>query len=72
MHSWSGVMKETTMATYSGDVIASTNEDFPFMAVVTDEKGTVVVELLARTEADGEAKVMEALRELKEREAKGK
>lgn len=52
------------MATYKGDVIASEDDDFPFMAIITDEEGTVVGEYPVRTEADGEAKVMEMLREL--------
>ena len=54
------------MATYQGEVIASTNDDFPFIAVVTDETGTVVSEVPVRTRADGEAMIVEALRELKD------
>ncbi len=54
------------MATYTGDVIATEDDDFPFMAIITDEEGTVVGERPVRTEADGEAMVMELLRELHE------
>lgn len=54
------------MATYKGDVIDSPQEDFPFMAIITDEDGNVVGEFPMRTRADGEAKVVEALKELRE------
>ena len=54
------------MAKYFGEVIANTNDDFPFMAILTDEDGTVVGEFPVRTEADGEAKVVEALKELQD------
>ena len=52
------------MAIYTGDVITSSNPDFPFIAVVTDDTGNVVGEFPVRTQADGEAKIMETLREL--------
>ena len=52
------------MAIYTGDVITSSNPDFPFIAVVTDDAGNVVGEFPVRTQADGEAKIMETLREL--------
>lgn len=52
------------MPTYTGAVIPSPNEDFPFIAVVTDESGTVVSEVPVRTQADGEAMLVEALKEL--------
>jgi hypothetical protein len=58
------------MATYTGAVInntdntVKTNPDFPFMAIVTDAAGKVVGEFPVRTKADGEAKIMETLREL--------
>ena len=54
------------MAIYTGEVIANTNQDFPFIAVITDETGSVVGEFPVRTEADGEAKIMEALRGLED------
>lgn len=54
------------MATFTGAVIPSPNEDFPFIAVVTDETGTVVSEVPVRTQADGEAMIVEALKELEE------
>jgi hypothetical protein len=38
------------------------------MAIITDESGTVVSECPVRTKADGEAKIMEMLRELKDHE----
>ena len=59
------------MATYTGEVIASTNDDFPFIAVVTDETGTVVSEVPVRTRADGEAMIVEALHKLKDKAQKG-
>ena len=58
-------MPEAT-PTYTSDVIATENDDFPFMAIITDETGTVVGECLVRTKADGEAKVMELLRDLQD------
>jgi hypothetical protein len=53
------------MATYTGDVIENTDEDYPFMAIVTDETGHVVGEFPVRTLADGEAKIDAMLHELK-------
>jgi hypothetical protein len=60
------------MPAYTSNVIATEDDDFPFMAIITDETGTVVGEQPVRTQADGEAKVMDMLRELQEiaREAK--
>ena len=52
------------MATYSGQVLPNTNDDFPYMVIITDEKGTVVGEFETRTKADGEAKIVDALQEL--------
>ena len=52
------------MADYTGEVIANSNADFPFMAVVSDAEGTVVGEFPVRTQADGEAKIIEALKDL--------
>ena len=54
------------MPTYTTAVIPSPNEDFPFIAVVTDESGTVVSEMPVRTQADGEAMLVEALKELRD------
>jgi hypothetical protein len=59
------------MPIYTGAVISSPNEDFPFIAVVTDETGTVVSEVPVRTKADGEAMIVEALKELKDHDRKG-
>ncbi len=59
------------MTTYKGEVIVSTNDDFPFIAIVTDETGTVVSEVPVRTIADGEAMIVEALQELKDLAQKG-
>lgn len=56
------------MATYTGDVIANTDDDYPFMAIVTDETGHVAGEFPVRTRADGEAKVIEMLHEIKVQE----
>ena len=52
------------MALYKGEVVASTNDDFPFAAVISDENGTVVGEFPVRTEADGQAKIIEVLKDL--------
>ena len=59
------------MAIYKGDVIDSPLEDFPFMAIIYDETGTVVGEFPVRTRTDGEAKVAEALKELQEHDKEG-
>jgi hypothetical protein len=59
------------MATYKGDVIDSPQEDFPFMAIIYDETGTVVGEFPVRTRTDGEAKVVEALKELRDQAKDG-
>jgi hypothetical protein len=47
------------------------DDDFPFLAVVSDQDGNVVAQFPVRTEADGEAKVEEAIAELKRRDAEG-
>ena len=60
------------MVNYTGNVIDTTDDDFPFMAIVTDEDGTVVGEFSVRTKADGEAKVMEMLRDLRDQERQSK
>ena len=60
------------MATYTGDVIATKDDDFPFMAIITDGNGDVVGEHPVRTQADGEAKVLELLRELHDIEIEAK
>jgi hypothetical protein len=59
------------MATYTGEVIATTDDDFPFMAIITDDDGKVIGEFPVRTEADGEAKVMAMLRDLEDRAKSG-
>jgi hypothetical protein len=59
------------MAIYKGEVIESPNEDFPFIAVVTDEAGTVVSEVPVRTRADGEAMIVEALQALGDKAREG-
>ena len=60
------------MATFTGAVIPSPNLDFPFIGVVTDETGTVVSEVPVRTQADGEAMIVEALKELEEHARKAR
>ena len=60
------------MENYTANVIDTTDDDFPFMAIVTDEDGTVVGEFPVRTKADGEAKVMEMLRDLRDQERRSK
>ena len=52
------------MAIYKGEVVTSTDDDFPFAAVISDETGKVVGEFPVRTEADGQAKIIEVLRDL--------
>ncbi len=59
------------MGVYKGDVIDSPNEDFPFIAIVTDASGTVVSEVPVRTRADGEAMIAEAIQELEDHDRKG-
>jgi hypothetical protein len=51
-------------ATYASNVIPTDDDNFPFMAIITDASGTVVADCLVRTQADGEAKVLELLRDL--------
>lgn len=58
------------MPDFTGNVIETTDDDFPFMAIITDETGTVVGEQPVRTKADGEAKIMDMLRELKDLQRK--
>ena len=65
------------MAVYTGAVIPITDDDtaigvvsdddFPFLAIVSDQEGTVVAQFPVRTEADGHAKVEEVIAELKQR-----
>ncbi|HYN00090.1 MAG TPA: hypothetical protein VET25_10115 [Aestuariivirgaceae bacterium] len=51
-----------------GEVVPSTDDDFPFIAMISDEDGNVVGEFPVRTAADGEAKIVEALADLKKRD----
>ena len=53
------------MAIYKGEVVSSSDQDFPFSAMISDEDGNVVGEFPVRTPADGEAKIVEVLAELK-------
>ena len=59
---------ESYMARYMGEVVPSTDDDFPFIAMISDEDGNVVGEFPVRTAADGEAKIVEALADLKKRD----
>ena len=52
------------MATYKGEVVRTTDDDFPFAAIISDQDGNVVGEYPVRTRADGEAKVHEVLKKL--------
>jgi hypothetical protein len=56
---------------YSSAIIPSPDETFPFIAVITDDAGTVVGEIPVRTEADGAAIIEEALKELQARGREG-
>ncbi|MET0431435.1 MAG: hypothetical protein ABWZ86_03060 [Hyphomicrobium sp.] len=60
------------MPAYSSAIIPSPNDDFPFIAVVTDEAGTIVSEIPVRTEADGAAVIENALKELHEHDQEGR
>ena len=69
------------MAVYTGAVIPITDDDtalgvvsdddFPFLAIVSDQDGNVVAQFPVRTAADGEAKVIETLADLKKRDEQG-
>ena len=69
------------MAVYTGAVIpiidddtavgVVSDDDFPFLASVSDQDGNVVAQFPVRTEADGHAKVEEAIAELKQRDVGG-
>ena len=52
------------MATYTGKVTELSSEVFPFLAVITDDKGSVVMEIPAHTKAAGEATIADALAEM--------
>ncbi len=66
---------------YSGAVIPITDDDtamgvvsdddFPFLAIVSDQEGNVVAQFPVRTEADGYAKVEEAIADLNKRDVEG-
>jgi CBS domain-containing protein len=47
------------------------DDDFPFLAMVSDQDGNVVAQFPVRTEADGHAKLEEAIAELKRQETEG-
>ena len=53
------------MAIYKGEVVTTTDDDFPFAAIISDQDGNVVGEYPVRTRADGEAKIVEVLDGLK-------
>jgi len=69
------------MAVYTGAVIpikdddtaigVVSDDDFPFLAIVSDQDGNVVAQFRVRTEADGAAKVDEAIAELTKRDVEG-
>ena len=62
-----GAMQEGRMAIYSGTVIENSgNEDFPYLAIISDDTGKVIGEFPVRTTADGDEKIVEALQELKD------
>jgi hypothetical protein len=62
--------QEEAMATYTGAVIPSDEDGFPFLAVITNEAGDLIGSYPVRTMTDGEAALADALKELKEREQK--
>jgi hypothetical protein len=69
------------MAVYTGAVIpikdddtaigVVSDDDFPFLAIVSDQDGNVVAQFPVRTEADGAVKVDEAIAELTKRDVEG-
>jgi hypothetical protein len=69
------------MSVYTGAVIpivdddspvgVVSDDDFPFLAIVSDQDGNVVAQFPVRTEADGHVKVEEAIAELKRLETEG-
>jgi hypothetical protein len=73
-------MTGAIMAVYSGAVIPITDDDtamgvvadddFPFLAIVSEQDGNVVAQFPVRT-ADGYAKVEEAIPDLKKRDVEG-
>jgi hypothetical protein len=65
-----GAKQEDAMPTYTGTVIDSDEDGFPFLAIITDENGDVIGSYPVRTRTDGEAAVADALKELKDRGAK--
>jgi hypothetical protein len=66
------------MAEYTGTVVpvidddspigVVSDDDFPFLALISDHEGNVVAQFAVRTEADGEAKIAEAIADLKRRD----
>jgi len=56
------------MASYTGTVIDSDEDGFPFLAIITNENGDLIGSYPVRTRTDGEAAVAEALKELAERQ----
>jgi hypothetical protein len=66
------------MADYTGTVVpiidddspvgVVSDDDFPYLAIVSDHDGNVVAQFPVRTEADGAAKVAEAIADLKRRD----
>jgi hypothetical protein len=66
------------MADYTGTVVpiidddsalgVVSDDDFPYLAIVSDQDGNVVAQFPVRTEADGEAKIVEAIAELERRD----
>lgn len=52
------------MHKHTGQVLTNPDDDYPFIALIYDEKGTVVASFPARTKADGEAKIDEILQKV--------
>ena len=63
-----GAKQEAAMATYTGTVIDSDEDGFPFLAIITNENGDLIGSYPVRTRTDGEAAVADALKELAEKE----
>jgi hypothetical protein len=56
--------QEAPMPKYTGEVRTNTDDDFPFIAIIVDETGKLVGDIPVRTRADGDAAIVEALKEL--------
>lgn len=52
------------MSKHSGEVLPGPDDDYPFIALIYDEKGTVVASFPVHTQADGELKIADILQKV--------